>query len=136
MTAGPPLLAWVRSTVAVAYFGAKFRSPAKVKSIRTPVALSPLVPEAPAQVKVLRGPVSGSILIRASRVAKAASYDVQVTAADPTVEGNWNDAGVYKNCRRIEVLGLTPMKTYSVRMRALGAAGYGPWTPVTSVAVV
>jgi len=32
---------WVRSTVAVAYFGEKFLSPWKVKSSRTPVAVSP-----------------------------------------------------------------------------------------------
>jgi hypothetical protein len=52
------------------------------------------------------------------------------------VEANWIDAGAYKNCRRIEVHGLTPLKVYSVRMRALGAAGYGAWTPVTNISVI
>ncbi len=103
---------------------------------RAPLTLSPLPPEPPASIQVLRGPVSGSVILRASRVLQAGAYEVQVTAADPTVESNWADAGVFKTCRRIELQGLTPFKTYSVRMRALGTAGYGAWTPVTSVAVL
>jgi hypothetical protein len=69
-------------------------------------------------------------------VLKAGSYDLQLTAGDPTVESNWIDAGAYKNCRRIELQGLAPYKTYSVRMRALGAAGYGAWTMPASVVVL
>ena len=103
---------------------------------RRSLTLAPLPPAPPASVVLSRGPVSGSIIIRASRVPQAGSYDVQVTTGDPTVEANWTDAGVYKTCRRIELLGLTPMKTYSVRMRALGTAGYGAWTPTTSVGVL
>lgn len=103
---------------------------------RAPLTLAPLAPDPPASVKLVRGPVSGSVIIRASRVPQAGSYDVQFTAGDPTVEGNWIDAGVYKNCRRIELQGLATMKTYSVRMRALGSAGYGAWTVPTSVVVL
>jgi hypothetical protein len=46
-------------------------------------------PAAPTGVRVNGGMVSGSLVIRSSRVDGAGSYDVQLTSADPTVEGNW-----------------------------------------------
>lgn len=98
--------------------------------------LNPEVPPPPQRFDLTRGPLSGSLVISASKVAKAASYDVQIATADPTVESNWTLAGSYKTCRRIELEGLTPGKVYSVRMRALGAAGPGPWTPASSLMVV
>jgi hypothetical protein len=45
-------------------------------------------------------------------------------------------AGSFKNSSRIELPGLTPGKVYSVRLRALGAAGPGAWTPASSLMVV
>lgn len=98
--------------------------------------LNPLVPPPPQQFELTRGPLSGSLVIGASRVQKAVSYDVQIATADPTVESNWALVGSYANCRRIELDGLTPGKVYSVRMRALGSAGPGPWTPASSLMVV
>jgi hypothetical protein len=69
-------------------------------------------------------------------VPSAGSYDLQMTTGDPTVEANWTDGGVFKSCRRIELRGLTPLKTYSVRLRALGASGYGAWSEAASVTVL
>ncbi len=63
----------------------------------------PLPPEAPASITLLRGPVSGAVIVRASRVPQAGSYDLQLTAGDPTVESNWTDAGAYMTCGRIEL---------------------------------
>lgn len=94
------------------------------------------VPSSPTGVKALAGAVSGTLLIRAHRVAGAGSYDVQITMGDPTVEANWIAAGSFKICRRIELSGLTPLKTYSVRLRALGVAGPGAWSIPVSVLVV
>lgn len=107
--------------------------PLRQRGVRPQV---PTVPAPPAQVKLMRGPVSGSMVVSASRVPTAGSYDVQLTTADPTVEANWSDAGNFKNSRRIQLQGLTPLKTYSVRLRALGAGGYGGWTTATSVLVL
>ncbi len=90
----------------------------------------------PQRFELTRGPLSGSLVINASRVPKAGSYDVQIATADPTVESNWTLAGSFKTCRRIELDGLTSSKPYSVRMRALGSAGPGPWTPASSLMVV
>lgn len=91
---------------------------------------------APAQLTVNRGAVSGQLIVRASKVPKAAMYDVQITTADPTVETNWTAAGSYTTCRRILLEGLTPGKVYQVRMRAIGATGPGNWTAASSLMVV
>jgi len=96
----------------------------------------PVTPDAPQLNRLQRGPVSGSIVVGAVRNPAAASYDVQITAADPTVESNWSDAGSFKNSRHIQIGGLTPMKTYAVRMRALGSAGFGGWSTVQTVQVL
>jgi hypothetical protein len=99
-------------------------------------ALVPADLEAPAQLTLQRGTLSGQLIVKCSRVLKAASYDVQTATADPTVEANWSDAGTYTTCRRIALEGLTPGKVYSVRMRAFGSAGPGAWTPASSLMVV
>lgn len=94
------------------------------------------IPSAPDGFVLSRGVLSGSIQVRARRVPKAASYDVQIATADPTLEANWSMAGSFKNCGHIELEGLTPGKIYSVRMRALGSAGPGAWTAPSSLMVV
>lgn len=91
---------------------------------------------APDRLILQRGPVSGQLIVRASRVPGAASYDVQMTTLDPTVEANWVAAGTYTTCRRIQLDGLTPGKVYQVRVRAFGAAGPGNWTLASSLMVV
>jgi hypothetical protein len=93
-------------------------------------------PAAPDRLRLARGNASGSLVVRASPLPRAGSYDVQITTGDPTVEANWVAAGSYRNCGRIELTGLTPLKTYSVRMRALGAAGPGAWTTPVSLVVL
>jgi hypothetical protein len=94
------------------------------------------VPQAPVDVRTYPGIVSGSLLIRSPKVEGAASYDVQIATADPTVESNWTAAGSYTSCRRIELSGLTAFKTYWVRMRGLGSAGPGAWSVPVSLPVV
>jgi len=87
--------------------------------------LNPPLPPAPAEIVSLRGPLSGSIIVNASRVPKAASYEVQLATADPTVENNWSEAGTWKTS-----------KVYSFRMRAFAKAGFGPWATAASLMVV
>jgi hypothetical protein len=88
---------------------------------------------APANLSLSHGALSGQIFVRATRLGGAASYEVQLCTADPTVEANWIDAGVFKNCSRIQLNGLVPGKVYSVRMRGIGSAGPGSWTPAVSL---
>ena len=103
---------------------------------QSPRVLAPEPPLAPQQFNLVRGPLSGSLIASSGRVPKAGAYDVQTATADPTVEANWSAVGTFKNCRRIELDGLTVGKVYSVRMRAIGTAGPGAWTPATSLMVV
>jgi hypothetical protein len=103
---------------------------------RTPRSQALDVPIAPAGVRASCGLVSGTMVIRSRRVSGAGSYGLQLTSADPTVESNWATVGSYKNCNRIELTDLAPLKTYSVRLRALGAAGQGAWSVPVSLLVV
>jgi hypothetical protein len=88
---------------------------------------------APAKLSLAHGALSGQLNVRASPLEGAGSYQVQLCTTDPTVEANWTEAGVYKNCTRIQLNSLTPGKTYSVRMRGIGNAGPGSWTPAVSL---
>ena len=101
-----------------------------------PRPLDPEVPPAPERLRLERGTVSGTLVVRSGKVQSAGSYDLQTTSGDPTVEANWAAVASYKNCRRIELQGLTPGKTYTVRMRALGAAGPGAWATSQSIMAV
>ena len=91
---------------------------------------------APENLRLMQGEVSGLLLARVKSLPKASSYDVQIASADPTVETNWTDAGTYSGCRRIELSGLTPLKTYSVRVRGINSAGPGAWTLPASLTVL
>jgi hypothetical protein len=91
---------------------------------------------APNQFKLEQGPVSGMLVARARRMKAAGSYEVQLATADPTLEASWSQAGVYTSCRNIPIEGLVPGKTYSVRLRAIGAAGPGAWTSASSMMVI
>jgi hypothetical protein len=106
--------------------------------LRTPVPHTVITvpPPAPSNLRLKRGEVSGMLLVQVQKQTQATAYDVQTTSADPTVEANWGDAGIFMNCSRIEVPGLTPLKTYSVRVRAINAAGPGAWTLPVSLVVL
>jgi hypothetical protein len=104
--------------------------PARKASARS---LAPTELEAPSQLRLQRGVVSGQLIARARPVPKAASYDLQIATADPTLEASWTDVGTYANCGRIQLDGLKAGTTYSVRMRAIGTAGPGAWTAPTSL---
>lgn len=93
-------------------------------------------PPAPTGVRLSCGNVSGTLIARAPRQRGAGAYDVQITMGDPTVESNWTSAGSYKNCGRIQLTGLATLKTWSVRLRALGAAGPGAWSAPASLLVL
>jgi hypothetical protein len=99
-----------------------------------PAVILPL--PAPADLRISRGDVSGTLIARVTRMSQAAAYDVQLASADPTVETNWNDAGTFSTSRRMQIVGLTPGKTYSVRVRAINSAGPGAWTVPGSLMIV
>lgn len=103
--------------------------------VRNASAVAETLPP-PDGFKLDRGPLSGTIVAKARRLPGAGSYEVQIAQADPTVETNWSDAGTFMRCSKIELQGLAPGKTISVRMRGIGSRKPGAWTPAASLMVV
>lgn len=107
--------------------------------LRKPTTRAAAVAEtlpAPDGFKLERGSLSGTIVAKAKRLTGAGSYEVQLASGDPTVETNWSDGGTFMRCSRIELAGLPPGKTISVRLRGIGSRKPGAWTAAASVMVV
>lgn len=91
---------------------------------------------APDGFKLERGSLSGTLVVKARRIAGAGSYEAQTTLTDPTQEANWTNAGTFMRCSKIELSGFTPGKMVSVRLRGIGSRKPGVWTPAASLMVV
>jgi hypothetical protein len=66
------------------------------------------------------------LLVRLLSILNAKSYQVQLAT---TVNGPWQEAGIYTQARRIVLLALTPGTVYFVRVRAIGGStGYSEWS--------
>lgn len=76
---------------------------------------------------------STQLLLRASAIANARAYEVQMQIAG----GAWTAAGMFTQARRIVIPGLTPGTTYTFRVRAIGGStGYSDWSdPVSHMAM-
>lgn len=96
----------------------------------------PVVLTAPTGMSVKRGELGGVLVVHATRLQGAGSYEVQLAESDPTQESNWNTAGIHVHCSHIELTGLTPGKRYSVRLRGIGSAGPGAWSDVITLMAV
>ena len=97
---------------------------------------NPSILPAPEGLTLKRGELSGVLIVHATRLAGAASYEVQLTDGDPTVEANWKPEGIHVHCSHIELTGLTPGKLYSVRLRGIGVAGPGAWSIAVTIMAV
>jgi hypothetical protein len=72
---------------------------------------------------------SEKLALRLTPIANARNYQVQTR----TGTGDWQEAGIFPQARRIEVARLTPGTVYDLRVRALGGStGYSSWSDVTS----
>jgi len=100
-----------------------------------PSSTSSILP-APEGVTIKHGELSGVLMIHATRLVGAASYEVELTDGDPTVEANWKAAGIHVHCSHIELTGLTPGKLYSVRLRGINVVGPGAWSDTVTLMVV
>ena len=94
-----------------------------VRSLRQPVGLLP----APANVRSESGAHEGCIVVRWNKVRGRQVYHVEMAPA-PT--GPWtqiySQGDVQTTCA-----GLTPGAEYWFRVRAVGAAGFSPWSDIT-----
>jgi hypothetical protein len=91
---------------------------------------------APQDFRVTRGTLSGTLLVHARALPHVDVYTVQIATGDPSVEANWADAGTFRHCNRIELTGLTPTKTYYVRLRGFNRHGHGVWATSAGILVV
>jgi hypothetical protein len=86
------------------------------------------------KARLIHGPQSRTLLLRGVKLKGAWRYDVDITEGDPTVEDSWSRYGSYPNCRGIEILGRTPGKYCSARLRGVWPNGEeGPWSAVVTL---
>jgi hypothetical protein len=71
------------------------------------------------------------LLIRMLSILNAKSYQVQTATS---MNGPWQEAGIFTQARRIVLPGLTPGTIYFVRARAIGGStGYSEWSVAVSL---
>jgi hypothetical protein len=72
---------------------------------------------------------TGQLTLRVTPIANARNYQVQLQVGG----GEWQEAGIFPQARRMALANLTPGTIYNIRVRALGGStGYSKWSPVTS----
>jgi hypothetical protein len=76
-------------------------------------------------IKTVLNQYSGQLWLRVKRVPNARNYQVRIKVGD----GDWLDAGVHPQARKIVLPGLTPGTVYTIQVRALGGrTGYSVWS--------
>ncbi len=76
-------------------------------------------------IKAVLNPYSGQFWLRLKRVPNARNYQVRIKVGD----GDWMDAGIHPQARKIVLNGLTPGTVYTIQVRALGGRnGYSDWS--------
>lgn len=99
---------------------------------KAPEPVGPLV--APGALQALANRLVGVIDLRWDQVKGRMFYEAQICDGDPLVEANWK-ALINLSNNAYMVTDLESGKAYSFRVRAVGAAGPGPWSdPATEKA--
>jgi hypothetical protein len=76
-------------------------------------------------IKAVLNQHSEQLWLRVKRVPNARNYQVRIKAGD----GDWVDAGVHPQARKIVLTGLTPGTVYQIQVRALGGrTNYSNWS--------
>jgi len=91
---------------------------------------------APSDFRLTQGAFSGTIDVNISRLIGSASYEVQTTQLDPTVEANWTHALWSSTASHIQLTDLIPGQSYWIRIRGIGSNGVGLWTDPLHIIVV
>jgi hypothetical protein len=89
--------------------------------------------QAPTPPQLKHGPYPGSIIAKTGRVQYARSYEMHLTEADPTIEGNWRFQGMHYKSSEMPITGLEGGRVYSFRVRAVGPDDKGPWSPPSTL---
>lgn len=99
---------------------------------KAPEPVGPL--PAPGALQALANRLVGVIDLRWEQVKGRMFYEAQINDGDPLVEANWK-ALINLSNNAYMATGLESGKAYSFRVRAVGAAGPGPWSdPATEKA--
>jgi len=98
--------------------------------------VAPVILAALTGLKVTRAALSGGLTVHAKADPHADVYHVQIASADPSVEANWSATVEYVHCNRIDLTGLTPTKTYYVRIRGFNKSGAGVWATSAGIVVL
>lgn len=93
------------------------------------------IPGAAASLQAKHGPERGTIILKATGITGAKSYDVWITDGDPTVEKNWRHFEVFGTSRMV-LKNLEPGRLYSFRVRGIGGAESGPWSHYISLMAI
>lgn len=88
---------------------------------------------APMDFEVKHTGISTEAKGRCKPVANASSYETEY-ALSP--DGPWIRGGVFTNSRKLMFTGLTRGKDYYFRVRAIGAAGPGAWSDISSIMII
>jgi hypothetical protein len=80
-------------------------------------------------IRSILNEASEQLTLRVTPIPNARNYQVQIQ----TGQGEWQEAGIHPQARRLVVTQLTPGTRYNLRVRALGGStGYSDWSDVTS----
>lgn len=109
--------------------------PQKKKGLTARTSASSHPVGTPEKIKVEQG-ASGVALVTVNKVLAAILYYVQICDGDPSDEAAWKTFDKFTGCRGMQVTGLQPGKIYHFRVRAFGAAGYGPWSAIVKMMVI
>jgi Fibronectin type III domain len=102
-----------------------------VVKVRTPSALPKPV------IAGIDSPNTGQLVIRMNRILNAKSWEVDYAAvAANGTPGTYQTLGGQTNSRALTITQLTPGTTYSVKVRAVGSAGYSDYSdPVAHMCI-
>ena len=84
-------------------------------------------------LSVVQGLLEGTMVADLSAVKGAATFEIQVTTGDPSLEASWQPYDSFAYRTKIPITGRTPGQVYWFRARCFGVAGYGPWSKPVSL---
>ena len=93
-------------------------------------------PAAPTDLRLRHGEVSGTIIARYKPDRPGTTNELQCNSADPNVEANWLQRGIYQG-GRAEITGCPPGAVIWVRVRTVGLKGVmGAWSDPAQIRVL